>query len=62
MSVSLPDMNQVVKKMNGRVLPLGWLRFLLGRGSVDAIPLLDPMAVAAEESVAVALGRRPLPS
>ena len=34
----------------------------LGRGSVDTIPLLDPMAVAAEESVAVALGRRPLPS
>ena len=34
----------------------------LGRDRVDAIPLLDPMAVAAEESVAVALGRRPLPS
>jgi aspartate racemase len=34
---------------------------VLGRESVEGIPLLDPMAVAAEEAVEIALGRRPLP-
>lgn len=35
---------------------------VLGRDTVDDIPLLDPMAVAAEAAIAIALGRRPLPS
>ena len=35
---------------------------VLGRERVDSIPLLDPMAVAAERAVEIALGRRPLPS
>ncbi len=35
---------------------------VLGRESVGEIPLLDPMAVAAEEAVEIALGRRPLPA
>ena len=35
---------------------------VLGRESVGEIPLLDPMAVAAEEAVEIALGRNPLPS
>lgn len=34
----------------------------IGRESVDSIPLLDPMAVAAERAIEIALGRRPLPS
>lgn len=34
---------------------------VLGRGLVDEIPLLDPMAVAAEAAIDTALGRRPLP-
>lgn len=34
---------------------------VLGRESVGSIPLLDPMAVAAEEAVEIALGRKPLP-
>jgi hypothetical protein len=34
---------------------------VLGRDSVGSIPLLDPMAVAARESIDIALGRRPLP-
>jgi len=33
----------------------------LGRDSVDGIPLLDPLMVAAEAAVAIALGDRPLP-
>jgi aspartate racemase len=35
---------------------------VLGRESVGEIPLLDPMAVAAEEAVAIALGLKPLPA
>jgi aspartate racemase len=34
---------------------------VVGRDAVDAIPLLDPMAVAAERAIAIALGRRRLP-
>jgi GNAT superfamily N-acetyltransferase len=28
MAITVPDLNQVLKRMNGRLLPLGWLRFL----------------------------------
>ena len=34
---------------------------VLGRDGVDAIPLIDPMAVAAERAINVALGRDVLP-
>jgi GNAT superfamily N-acetyltransferase len=34
---TLPDINQVTKKMNGRLLPLGWLRFLLGKRKIDRV-------------------------
>jgi aspartate racemase len=34
---------------------------VLGRERVGETPLLDPMEVAAEEAVAIALGRKPLP-
>jgi GNAT superfamily N-acetyltransferase len=34
---TLPDINQVLKKMNGRLLPLGWLRFLLGKRRIDKV-------------------------
>ena len=30
-ALTLPDINQVTKKMNGRLLPFGWVRFLLGK-------------------------------
>lgn len=35
---------------------------VLGRDAVDDIPLLDPMAVAAERAIEIALGRRETPS
>jgi GNAT superfamily N-acetyltransferase len=35
-SVMLPDYNQVLKKMNGRLFPFGWLIFLLGRRKINA--------------------------
>jgi GNAT superfamily N-acetyltransferase len=36
-ALTLPDINQVTKKMNGRLLPLGWLKFLLGRRRIDRV-------------------------
>jgi ribosomal protein S18 acetylase RimI-like enzyme len=36
-SVSLPNVNVAVKKMNGRLLPLGWLHFALGRRRIDSL-------------------------
>lgn len=35
--VTLPDFNQVAKKMNGRVFPFGWWHYLTGRGRIDAL-------------------------
>jgi len=37
MSVTLPDVNQVAKKMNGSLLPFGWWHFLTGRSKIDAL-------------------------
>jgi hypothetical protein len=34
MCVALPDYNQILKKLNGSMLPLGWLTFLLNRNRV----------------------------
>jgi GNAT superfamily N-acetyltransferase len=36
-ALTLPDFNQVFKKMNGRLLPFGWARFLLGRRKIDRV-------------------------
>ncbi len=33
--VTFPDYNQVLKKLNGRIFPLGWLKFLLGKKKID---------------------------
>ncbi len=33
-ALTLPDINEVMAKLNGRLLPFGWLRFLLGKGKV----------------------------
>jgi GNAT superfamily N-acetyltransferase len=37
---TLPDVNQVLAKMGGRLLPFGWLRFLLGKRKVDRLRVL----------------------
>jgi hypothetical protein len=37
---TLPDINQVLAKMNGRLLPFGWLRFLRGKGKIDQLRVL----------------------
>ena len=36
-SITLPDFNQIAKKMNGRIFPFGWWHFLWGRRSIDAL-------------------------
>ena len=36
-ALTLPDINQVTAKMNGRLLPFGWARFLLGRRKIDKV-------------------------
>ncbi len=36
-ALTLPDINQVMAKLGGRLLPFGWLKFLLGKGKVDQL-------------------------
>jgi len=31
---AVPDYNQVLKKMKGRILPIGWLKYLLGKSKI----------------------------
>jgi GNAT superfamily N-acetyltransferase len=37
MALSVPDINQVLKRMNGRLFPLGWWKFLTGRRKIDRL-------------------------
>jgi GNAT superfamily N-acetyltransferase len=36
-AITLPDLNQVLRRMNGRVLPLGWWHFLRRRRIIDQV-------------------------
>ncbi|MFT4626664.1 MAG: hypothetical protein ACI8PZ_005342 [Myxococcota bacterium] len=36
-AITLPDYNQVVKKMNGGLFPFGWWHWLTGRKKIDAV-------------------------
>jgi GNAT superfamily N-acetyltransferase len=36
-ALTLPDINQVLAKLNGRLLPFGWLKFLLGKRKIDQL-------------------------
>ena len=36
-ALTLPDVNQVLAGMNGRLLPTGWLKFLLGQRRIDRV-------------------------
>jgi hypothetical protein len=36
-ALTLPDINQVMAKLNGRLLPFGWLRFLRGKRKIDQL-------------------------
>ena len=39
-ALTLPDINQVLAKMNGRLLPFGWLHFLRGKPKIDRLRVL----------------------
>jgi len=36
-ALTLPDINQVMAKLNGRLLPFGWAKFLLGKRKIDQL-------------------------
>ncbi len=36
-ALTLPDYNQVLKRLNGRLLPFGWLKALYWRGKIDRV-------------------------
>lgn len=36
-ALTLPDINQVMAKLNGRLLPFGWAKFLLGKSKIDQL-------------------------
>jgi GNAT superfamily N-acetyltransferase len=36
-ALTLPDINQVLAEMGGRLLPLGWLQFLRGKPRIDRV-------------------------
>ncbi len=36
-ALTLPDINQAMAKMGGRLLPLGWLKFLLAKRKIDRV-------------------------
>jgi GNAT superfamily N-acetyltransferase len=36
-ALTLPDINQVLARLNGRLLPFGWLRFLLAKRKIDLV-------------------------
>ena len=36
-ALTLPDYNQVLSKLGGRLLPVGWIRALRERGNIDAV-------------------------
>jgi hypothetical protein len=36
-AITLPDINQVLAKMRGRLLPFGWWHFLTGRRRIDSV-------------------------
>jgi GNAT superfamily N-acetyltransferase len=36
-ALTLPDINQVLAELGGRLLPLGWLRFLRGKPKIDRV-------------------------
>jgi GNAT superfamily N-acetyltransferase len=38
--LGMPDFNQVLIRMGGRIFPFGWLKFLLGKKKVDRVRLM----------------------
>lgn len=34
-AVAIPDYNQILKKLNGRLFPIGWLKFLMYKNKIN---------------------------
>ena len=39
-SLTLPDINQVLKNMNGRLFPFGWFKFFMGKKKINSYRVL----------------------
>ena len=55
-ALTLPDVNQVMAKLNGRLLPFGWARFLLGKRKIDQCRVLALGVKSAYRHTGVAAG------
>jgi len=53
-SVTLPDINQVVKRMNGKLFPFGWIHFLMRKRIIDRVRVF--MLGVAKEFQSLPLG------
>jgi GNAT superfamily N-acetyltransferase len=53
-SITLPDMNQVVKKMNGRIFPFGWVHLLRRKQTINRVRVF--MLGVAQEFQSLPLG------
>jgi GNAT superfamily N-acetyltransferase len=45
LSITLPDYNQIIKRMNGKIFPLGWLKFLYLKKKVNTARLFALMVI-----------------
>ncbi len=55
-ALTLPDVNQALAKLNGRLLPLGWARFLLAKRRIDQLRVLALGVKRAYRHTGVAAG------
>ncbi len=55
-ALTLPDINQVMAKLNGRLLPFGWARFLLGKRRIDQLRVFALGVTHAYRHTGVAAG------
>lgn len=55
-ALTLPDINQVMAKLNGRLLPFGWLKFLRGKPKIDQLRVFALGVTHAYRHTGVAAG------
>ncbi len=55
-ALTLPDINQVLAKMGGRLLPFGWFHFLTGRRRIDRLRVFALGVKRAYQHTGVAAG------
>lgn len=55
-ALALPDYNQVLRRLDGRLLPLGWLRALVARRRIDEVRVFALGVMPAWQHTGVAAG------